>query len=64
MTNRDIAEHLDAFFNEHGVEESSKVVSRFLLGIAHTANAEKIVFSDAIGSVVVQPCCVKQHLVN
>lgn len=56
MTKRELSNHLGAFVKEHGIEESTKVLSRMLLGLAHTVNAEEMEFNDeGVGTVLVTP---------
>lgn len=50
-----LADTVGAFAEKHGVEEAGKLMSRFLLGIAHSQKADEINFRDDIGHVVIKP---------
>lgn len=49
-----LAEQIGDFTEAHGVEETGKLLSRFLLGLAHSANAKEIEFKDDIGRVLIE----------
>lgn len=50
-----LAEQLGSFVESHGVEEAGKLLSRFLLGLAHSVEATEIEFTDHVGRVVIEP---------
>lgn len=64
MTKRQLAELLAAFAKEHGVEETTGILSRFLLGLAHGDKMERLEFTDIVGSVSVIPKQIEKRLVN
>ena len=65
MTKKELAKYLGDFTKEHGVDEATKVLSRMLLGIAHSLEADTLEFNDeGVGSVVVTPTYLKSHLIN
>ena len=43
-----LAEQLGSFVESHGVEEAGKLLSRFLLGLAHSVEATEIEFTDHV----------------
>ncbi|RCW63242.1 hypothetical protein DET61_1199 [Marinobacter nauticus] len=55
-----LAERLAAFAEAHGVEEAGKLLSRFLLGLAHAAEASEIEFADHVGRVLIEPKSVPE----
>ena len=65
MTKKELAKHLGDFTKEHGVDEATKVLSRMLLGIAHSLEADTLEFNDdGVGSVIVTPTYLQSHLIN
>jgi hypothetical protein len=55
-----LAEQLGCFVESHGVEEAGKLLSRFLLGLAHSAEAKEIEFTDHVGRVLIEPTSVPE----
>lgn len=49
-----IANQIAAFMNNHGSEETGKLLCRVLLSIAEASNASEIQFSDSTGEVHVR----------
>ncbi|MBL1274894.1 MAG: hypothetical protein COB30_002290 [Ectothiorhodospiraceae bacterium] len=65
MTKSELAKHMGEFTKEHGAEEASKVLSRMLLALAHSMEADSFEFSDdGVGRVLVEPQCIQKHLIN
>jgi len=65
MTKKELAKHLGDFATEHGVDETSKVLSRMLLSLVHSIKADSFEFTDEdVGSVIVTPKRVQKHLIN
>jgi hypothetical protein len=55
-----LADQLGFFVECHGVEEAGKLLSRFLLGLAHSVEAKEIEFSDHVGRVLIEPASVPE----
>lgn len=55
-----LAEQLGSFVESYGVEEAGKLLSRFLLGLAHSAEATEIEFTDDVGRVLIEPASVPE----
>lgn len=49
-----IANQIAGFMNNHGYEETGKLLCRILLSIAEASNASEIQFSDSTGDVHVR----------
>lgn len=56
-----LADQLATFVEHHGIEEAGKLLSRFLLGLAHQVEAEKIEFTDHIGRVLIEPVVISDE---
>lgn len=55
-----LAEQIGSFVESHGVEEAGKLLSRFLLCLAHSAEATEIEFTDHVGRVLIKPASVPE----
>ncbi|WP_342632699.1 hypothetical protein [Marinobacter alkaliphilus] len=55
-----LADQLGSFVEKHGVEEAGKLLSRFLLVLAHSAEVKEIEFTDHIGRVMIEPTSVPE----
>lgn len=55
-----LAEQLGSFVESHGAEEAGKLLSRFLLGLAHSVEAQEIEFKDHVGRVLIEPASVPE----
>lgn len=55
-----LAEQLGSFVESHGVEEAGKLLSRFLLCLAHSVEVTEIAFTDHGGRVLIEPKSVPE----
>lgn len=55
-----LAEQLGSFVESHGVEEAGELLSRFLLGLAHSVEVKEIEFTDHVGRVLIEPASVPE----
>lgn len=55
-----LADQFGSFVESHGVEEAGKLLSRFLLGLAHSTEATEIEFTDHVGRVLIEPAAVPE----
>lgn len=65
MTKQELAKHIAAFCEEHGDEETSKILSRALLGTAIKLGADELAFTDGDeGDVIVTPKIVTTRSIH